>query len=171
MIVEFCGEVVRMIISRRRDQTRQFLSVLSPDSLDLVRTSGALALNASSRGGGLDSSNSELRPNPKRYPDSYFFRLDRDHMIDATQMGNIARFINHSCEVCVRILSVYLRFQAQLACKVQYLVCSLLSVLVLGKYALASRQQILLAYFIVVDEYTIYEGSSIYFWLAKKYIF
>ena len=27
----------------------------------------------------------------------YFFALDRDHYIDATFKGNIARYINHSC--------------------------------------------------------------------------
>ena len=27
----------------------------------------------------------------------YFFALDRDHCIDATHRGNIARYINHSC--------------------------------------------------------------------------
>ena len=27
----------------------------------------------------------------------YFFALDKDHHIDATLKGNIARYINHSC--------------------------------------------------------------------------
>jgi len=30
---------------------------------------------------------------------SYLFRLDNEFCIDATKMGNIARFMNHSCEV------------------------------------------------------------------------
>ncbi|MFH4977312.1 hypothetical protein AB6A40_004021 [Gnathostoma spinigerum] len=29
---------------------------------------------------------------------SYLFRIDSDNVIDATQMGNFARFINHSCQ-------------------------------------------------------------------------
>lgn len=29
---------------------------------------------------------------------SYFFRIDDDYVIDATNCGNLARFINHSCE-------------------------------------------------------------------------
>uniref|UniRef100_A0A0N5ABG0 [histone H3]-lysine(4) N-trimethyltransferase n=1 Tax=Syphacia muris TaxID=451379 RepID=A0A0N5ABG0_9BILA len=29
---------------------------------------------------------------------SYLFRIDNDTVIDATQMGNFARFINHSCQ-------------------------------------------------------------------------
>jgi SET domain-containing protein len=30
---------------------------------------------------------------------SYLFRVDDDIVIDATKMGNLARFINHCCEV------------------------------------------------------------------------
>jgi len=29
---------------------------------------------------------------------SYFFRVERDHVIDATKFGNLARFINHCCD-------------------------------------------------------------------------
>ncbi|KAJ1961443.1 histone methyltransferase set1 [Dispira parvispora] len=29
---------------------------------------------------------------------SYLFRLDEDHVIDATHMGNMARFVNHCCQ-------------------------------------------------------------------------
>ena len=40
----------------------------------------------------------------KRYEDegigsSYLFRVDQDTIIDATKYGNLARFINHSCNV------------------------------------------------------------------------
>lgn len=31
----------------------------------------------------------------------YFFRIDREHIVDATQKGGIARFVNHSCLVFV----------------------------------------------------------------------
>lgn len=31
---------------------------------------------------------------------SYLFRVDQDTIIDATKCGNLARFINHSCNVC-----------------------------------------------------------------------
>ncbi|KAF8759291.1 hypothetical protein HU200_010329 [Digitaria exilis] len=29
----------------------------------------------------------------------YFFKIDREHIIDATRKGGIARFVNHSCQV------------------------------------------------------------------------
>ena len=32
---------------------------------------------------------------------SYLFRIDADNVIDATLKGNMARFINHCCDVCV----------------------------------------------------------------------
>lgn len=28
----------------------------------------------------------------------YMFRIDEDTIVDATRVGNVARFINHSCE-------------------------------------------------------------------------
>ena len=31
----------------------------------------------------------------------YMFRIDSDEVVDATMSGNMARFINHSCEVGV----------------------------------------------------------------------
>lgn len=30
---------------------------------------------------------------------SYLFRVDAENIIDATKAGNLARFINHSCQV------------------------------------------------------------------------
>lgn len=32
---------------------------------------------------------------------SYLFRIDLENVIDATKMGNVARFMNHSCDVSV----------------------------------------------------------------------
>ncbi len=33
---------------------------------------------------------------------SYLFRVDEHHIVDATRMGGLARFMNHSCEVRIR---------------------------------------------------------------------
>ena len=30
---------------------------------------------------------------------SYLFRIDQDYVVDATKCGNLARFVNHSCDV------------------------------------------------------------------------
>lgn len=35
---------------------------------------------------------------------SYLFRIDLEAIIDATKCGNLARFINHSCNVSILIL-------------------------------------------------------------------
>jgi SET domain-containing protein len=32
---------------------------------------------------------------------SYLFRIEDDAIIDATKSGNLARFINHCCVVCL----------------------------------------------------------------------
>lgn len=37
---------------------------------------------------------------------SYLFRIDIDNIIDATKCGNLARFINHSCNVSVEKKSI-----------------------------------------------------------------
>ena len=33
---------------------------------------------------------------------SYLFRIDSDAIVDATRYGNLARFINHSCNVSLK---------------------------------------------------------------------
>ena len=35
---------------------------------------------------------------------SYLFRIDQDYVIDATKKGNVARFINHCCDVSINEL-------------------------------------------------------------------
>ena len=55
-----------------------------------------------------------IRPNlsdvrEKRYEkqgigSSYLFRIDQDYVVDATKCGNLARFINHSCDVSSLLL-------------------------------------------------------------------
>jgi SET domain-containing protein len=38
---------------------------------------------------------------------NYMFRVDSDTIVDATKCGNLARFINHSCDVCLLIELVF----------------------------------------------------------------
>ena len=38
---------------------------------------------------------------------SYMFRIDQDTVIDATNKGNLSRFINHSCDVSTFCLFVF----------------------------------------------------------------
>lgn len=43
---------------------------------------------------------------------SYLFRVDLEYIIDATKCGNLARFINHSCNVRF-FFSLYAAFVLQ----------------------------------------------------------
>lgn len=38
----------------------------------------------------------------------YFFRIDKEYIIDATRKGGIARFVNHSCKVNFQYLDYFL---------------------------------------------------------------
>ena len=53
----------------------------------------------------------EMRYEKQGIGSSYLFRIDTDYVVDATKVGNLARFINHSCDVSTRCL---LRFEYQL---------------------------------------------------------
>ena len=60
---------------------------------------------------------------------SYLFRIDLETIIDATKCGNLARFINHSCNVsnssliCIHVILTYVLISklffllAKLLCK------------------------------------------------------
>ena len=41
---------------------------------------------------------------------SYLFRIDQDYVVDATKCGNLARFINHSCDVSVYFIFSFSEF-------------------------------------------------------------
>lgn len=43
---------------------------------------------------------------------SYLFRIDLDTIIDATKCGNLARFINHSCNVSTHNFFILLHFNS-----------------------------------------------------------
>lgn len=44
----------------------------------------------------------EKKYNAQGIGSSYLFRVDLETIIDATRFGNLARFINHSCNVSPR---------------------------------------------------------------------
>lgn len=41
---------------------------------------------------------------------NYMFRVDSDTIVDATKCGNLARFINHSCDVWENISFIFNKF-------------------------------------------------------------
>lgn len=43
----------------------------------------------------------ERKYNDEGIGSSYLFRVDLETIIDATRYGNLARFINHSCNVSI----------------------------------------------------------------------
>ena len=56
---------------------------------------------------------------------SYLFRIDDDTIIDATMCGNLARFINHHCDVCLLLLCLTLSISHSLAVSFSHLSPSL----------------------------------------------
>lgn len=47
---------------------------------------------------------------------TYMFRIDDQHVIDATKAGGIAHLINHSCEVCIKFCTFIVYFYAFAQC-------------------------------------------------------
>ena len=48
----------------------------------------------------------EMRYEKQGIGSSYLFRIDTDYVVDATKVGNLARFINHSCDVSTYYLAI-----------------------------------------------------------------
>jgi len=50
----------------------------------------------------------------------YFFKIDKEHIIDATRKGGFARFINHSCLVCyLETLHLFIVLSISSFCQLQ----------------------------------------------------
>ena len=77
MVIEYVGDVIRPVLADAREnryekQVSEFKQILK-SSLNNFFLQGIGS--------------------------SYLFRIDLDYVVDATKCGNLARFINHSCEV------------------------------------------------------------------------
>ena len=53
----------------------------------------------------------EMRYEKQGIGSSYLFRIDTDYVVDATKVGNLARFINHSCDVSRYYLAILFYFR------------------------------------------------------------
>ncbi len=53
----------------------------------------------------------EMRYEKQGIGSSYLFRIDTDYVVDATKVGNLARFINHSCDVSTYYLAILFYFR------------------------------------------------------------
>ena len=75
MVIEYVGDVVRPLLSDVREKAyEKQVKILSEDFS---------FLHSCFQGIG----------------SSYLFRIDLEYVVDATKCGNLARFINHCCEV------------------------------------------------------------------------
>lgn len=91
MVIEYVGQNIRQVSTAGQDRCGSWAAA-SPAPPGLRPLPGQVI--------------ADMRE--KRYEDegigsSYMFRVDHDTIIDATKCGNFARFINHSCNVSVRL--------------------------------------------------------------------
>ena len=80
MVIEYVGDVVRPVLSDVREKAYE-------KQVGLVATMVSVAVFL------------VFMTDPQGIGSSYLFRIDLDYVVDATKCGNLARFINHCCEV------------------------------------------------------------------------
>ena len=100
MVIEYVGEVVRQVrerlsaAKRKKPATVCFglaFCAFPPRLHSLFRSDFCLQAVADMR---------EERYTKLGMGSSYLFRIDESNVVDATSAGYLARFMNHSCEVC-----------------------------------------------------------------------
>ena len=77
MVIEYVGDVIRPVLADDRERRYEKQVWLSVETFSAGFTFLLFQ--------GIGS--------------SYLFRIDLDYVVDATKCGNLARFVNHSCEV------------------------------------------------------------------------
>ena len=75
MVIEYVGDIIRPVLADTRE-TRYEKQVRTPNKKSSLFTVFCQGIGS-----------------------SYLFRIDLEGVVDATKCGNLARFINHSCEV------------------------------------------------------------------------
>ena len=75
MVIEYVGDIIRPVLADTRE-TRYEKQVRHPNKKSSLFTVFCQGIGS-----------------------SYLFRIDLEGVVDATKCGNLARFINHSCEV------------------------------------------------------------------------
>ena len=78
MVIEYVGDVIRPVLAD--DRERRYEKQVSRKEI-ITKRRFFIAINFQGIGS------------------SYLFRIDLDYVVDATKCGNLARFVNHSCEV------------------------------------------------------------------------
>ena len=86
MVIEYVGDVIRPVLAddRERRYEKQVSLNINHSLLNMYQARSKTTIKQLIFQG---------------IGSSYLFRIDLDYVVDATKCGNLARFVNHSCEV------------------------------------------------------------------------